>query len=64
MNKKTEVRGSRATRKARETLRREARMVRASMVGVYDADDNERETAMRLAAIFQTADLMVGWEVE
>ena len=62
---KTEVRGSRDTRKAREMLRREARMVRASMVGVYDADeDNDRETAMRLAAIFQSADLMVGWEVE
>ena len=61
---KTEVRGSRDTRKAREMLRREARMVRASMVGVYDADENERETAMRLAVIFQSADLMVGWEVE
>jgi hypothetical protein len=34
------------------------------MVGVYDAEEDTRETAMRLAVIFQSADLMVGWEVE
>lgn len=53
----------RMRREAREVLREEARMLRASRVGVYEED--ERGISALVEALFDGADLTVGlWEVE